>query len=78
METFTKEIYVIVYSGRDKDSGVWDEYPCLDYGYFTDKDAADKFAEHLNKEEWGCAYLQGLDDEAPRYTAQAIEPYKED
>lgn len=43
-----KEIYLIVWVGRDCDSGVWGEYPCLDIGYFTDKNKAQERADLLN------------------------------
>ena len=45
-----QEIYLIVWVGRDCESGVWGEYPCLDFGYFTDKNKAQSKADELNNE----------------------------
>lgn len=45
------DIYIIVWTGRDSESGVWDTYPCYNYGYFTNKDSAQEFADILNKTE---------------------------
>lgn len=45
-----KEIYLIVWVGRDYESGVWGEYPSLEFGYFTDKDRAQGKADELNNE----------------------------
>ena len=47
------EIYVIVWTGRDCQSDVWDTYPMLDEGYFTDKQKAQSYADYLNKEQYG-------------------------
>ena len=43
------DIYIIVWSGRDAESGIWDNYPQLDYGYFTDADTASIKANELNR-----------------------------
>lgn len=41
-------IYIIAWTGRDSDSGVWDTYPCFEYGAFLEKSAALKTAYDLN------------------------------
>lgn len=46
-----KLIYVIVWTGRDCDSGVWDTYPMLDEGFFYDKHKAQDWADYLNASE---------------------------
>lgn len=43
------DIYVITWTGRDAESGVWDVYPVLRFGYFTDADTASIKAQELNK-----------------------------
>lgn len=45
------EIYIIVWTGRDSDTGYWGHYPCLDDGFFTSKKEAEEYAEYLNASE---------------------------
>ena len=44
------KIYLIFWSGRN-DCGFWDEYPCLEFGYFMDFNEAEKITKKLNKKE---------------------------
>ena len=62
------ELYVIVWTGRDCESGVWDEYPCFQYGYFTSKLEALQRATDLNNEEPG-----EYDDDAEEESAYGVK-----
>lgn len=43
-----QKIYVLVWIGRDDETGHWGEYPCLGEGFFTDEKIAQKYADYLN------------------------------
>jgi len=43
--------YIIVWVGRDCDSGVWDAYPCITQGVFLKKEDAQKKIDEFNKED---------------------------
>jgi hypothetical protein len=45
------KIYIIVWTGRDSDTEHWDKYPCLEDGFFTDKEKAQEYADYLNASE---------------------------
>ena len=62
------ELYVIVWTGRDCESGVWDEHPCFQYGYFTSKLEALQRATDLNNEEPG-----EYDDDAEEESAYGVK-----
>lgn len=68
------ELYVIVWTGRDCESGVWDEYPCFQYGYFTSKLEALQRATDLNNEEPG-EYDEDAEEESA-YGVKTILPAK--
>lgn len=42
------KIYIIVWIGRDSDTEFWGNYPCLEHGFFTNKEKAQKYADYLN------------------------------
>lgn len=69
------DIYVIVWRGRDCDSGVWDDYPILLEGYFNDYQSANARAKELEK-----VYGIQWDSVAEEYTstyAMAVKKHKE-
>lgn len=43
------QIYLIIWRGRDSDSGVWDDYVCWDYGFFDNHMDCEKVVNELNK-----------------------------
>lgn len=43
------KIYLIVWTGRDCDSGVWDNYPYFEAGFFTSKQKAQEWADYMNE-----------------------------
>lgn len=45
------KIYIIVWTGRDSDTGYWGQYPCLEDGFFTNKQKAQEYADYLNASE---------------------------
>lgn len=45
------EIYIIMWRGRDSESEIWDDYPCFNCGFFTEKDKAEQFVIDLNNQE---------------------------
>ena len=67
-----EEIYVICWTGRDSESGVWDTYPMFDYGYYTDYNSAQAKADELNETEMR-EYDEDADD-VETYVVQAIHP----
>ncbi len=50
---YQSKVYIIMWSGRDSDSEVWDDYPCFDYGFYTDFDSAHKKVIELNEQHPG-------------------------
>lgn len=70
------QVFIIVYTGRDKDSNVWDDYPCLDHGYFDDKKRAEQVADRLNTYEWGPNYRALIGDDVGRFTVREIDKHK--
>lgn len=72
-----KDIYIIVWTGRDSDSDIWGTYPRYNYGYFISKESAQEFADILNKTEPGEYDSNAYNTEA--YGIQVIHyenPYK--
>ena len=67
-----KEIYIIMWTGRDSESGVWDTYPCFNYGYFIDYESAQDKADELNRTE-PREYDADADD-METYVVQVIQP----
>ena len=70
-----KRIYIITWTGRDSDSGVWDTYPCWEHGFFTDITKAEYYANYLNNHE-----PQEFDDQADEPTGYwfiGVEKHKE-
>ena len=68
------DIFVICWIGRDSESGVWDTYPCFDYGYYTDYLTAQAKADELNNTE-PQEYDEDADD-VESYVVQVISPAK--
>ena len=64
-------IYVIVWTGRDSESGVWDTYPMLDEGYFISKEKAQDWADYLNEGQYG--EVDPDDDDQGQYGIRAVQ-----
>lgn len=67
-----KEIYIITWTGRDSESGVWDIYPCFNFGYYTTYESAQDKADELNGTE-PREYDEDADD-VETYAAQVVLP----
>ena len=42
------EIYIIVWTGRDSESGIWDTYPVWRFGYYTNEEIVKEKVKQLN------------------------------
>lgn len=65
-----QKIYMLVWVGRDYDTGYWGEYPCLDEGFFTDENAAQEYADYLN--DSGEFDYDDDREETPHYRVQYV------
>ena len=66
-----KEIFIICWNGRHPDTELWDEYPCLEFGFYTKYENAQAKVDELNKTE-----PQDYDEEAddiPSYVVQVVK-----
>lgn len=46
------KIFIILWTGRDVDTGFWDSYPCYTEGFFLSEDEARRWAKKLNNESY--------------------------
>lgn len=67
-------IFIIVWVGRDADSGVWDRYPYMNFGYFRNRSNAEAACRTINKYQ-GCAYDPDADEEE-HYEVEGLCPHE--
>ena len=68
------EIYIIMWRGRDVETGVWDDYPCFSQGYYTDYNTAQAVVDELNNTD--PREYDAEADDMETYVVQVIHPAK--
>lgn len=69
-----KQIFIIVFNGRDCDSGVWDTYTQYEQGFFYNRENAQKICDDLNKTS-DFVYDEDA-DEIPSYEVVLLTNYE--